>query len=373
MSSIWRFTAGAKYVADLSFLGLGDDWHVNADLLYNIQENPNNWQNLDLAVIGTAPDGRPIYNSQFGLRNTGIMFLTNTDASPKTFVASTSFDKEWEFNHFDLHLFGGYAYTDAEDLNPATSSTAQSNFENVARRDFNNPVVARGNFGVTHAITARTDFSFEWIKDLKTKFSLVGQWNTGKPYSYTFDTNDGSDGTAGGDNLFGDSDDSERRSLLYVPTGQADPLVDWTASLANLNGQNGMSGQQNLNALFNFIDGSGLSEYAGGTAPRNGFTSDSWGKIDLRFEQQLPGLRDGDRLRFIIDIDNLTNLINDDWGVYREITFGGSGHNAAIVEASIDGVSNQFVIEELHLNAADQTRIFGASVWEVNFALRYEF
>lgn len=370
MSSIWRFTAGAKYVADLSFMGLGDDWHINADLLYNIQENPNNWQNLDLGVIGTAPDGRPIYESQFGLRNTGIMFLTNSDASPKTFVASASFDKEWEFDKFDLHVFGGYAYTDAEDLNPATSSTAQSNFENVARRDFNNPVVARGNFGLTHAITARTDFSFEWIKDLKTKFSIVGQWNTGKPFSYTFDTNDGSDGSPFGfggspnpsDNLFGDSDDSERRSLLYVPTGRSDPLIDLSAL-----------SMMDVNALFNFFESSGLNEYAGQIAPRNAFESDAWGKIDLRFEQQLPGLRDGDRLRFIIDIDNFTNLLNDDWGIYREITFGGSGHNAAILESQIDPVSNRFTYQELHLNAADQTRIFGASVWEVNFALRYDF
>ena len=361
-SSIWRFTAGAKYVADLSFMGLGDDWHINADLLYNIQENPNNWVNLDLALDGTAPDGRPIYRTQNFVGSTGILMLTNSDTTPKTFVASMSFDKEWEFDQFDLHLFGGYAYTDAEGISPATSSTATSNFENVARRDYNNPVIARSNYGLTHAITARTDFSFELFKDLRTKFSVVGQWNTGKPFSYTFDTNGGSDGIPGGDNLFGDSDDSERRSLLYVPTGMGDPLVDLSA----------LSVMQ-VNELFNFFESSGLNEYAGGIAPRNAFQSDSWGKIDLRFEQQLPGLRDGDRLRFIIDIDNFTNFLDDDWGVYREITFGGNGHSVPIVESSINGAGTQFVFTDTNVGAANQTRIFGASVWEVNFALRYEF
>ena len=361
-SSVWRFTAGAKYVADLSFLGLGDDWHLNADLLYNIAENPNTWQNLDLAVIGTAPDGRPIYNSQFGNGRNGIMMLTNSDLSPKTFVASASFDKEWEFDKFDLHVFGGYAYTDAEGLNPGTSSTATSNFENVARADFNNPVIARGNFGLTHAVTARTDFSFEWIKDLRTKFSFVGQWNTGKPYSYTFDTNGGSDGVAGDENLFGDSDDSERRSLLYVPTSQSDPLVDLTA----------LSTMQ-INELFNFFESSGLNEYAGQIVPRNAFQSDSWGKIDLRFEQELPGFREGDRLRFIVDIDNLTNLLDDDWGIYREITFGGSGHNVALVESTLNAAGTQFQFTDTNVGSADQTRLFNTSVWEINFALRYEF
>lgn len=362
-SSVWRFTAGAKYVADLSFLGLGDDWHLNADLLYNISENSNNWVNLDLAEIGTAPDGRPIFQGQHGVTDDGIMMLTNSDLSPKTFVASASFDKEWEFDAFDLHLFGGYAYTDAEGLNPGTSSTAGSNFENVGRADFNNPAIARSNFGLTHAITARTDFSFEWIKDLRTKFSLVGQWNTGKPFSYSFDTDErNEDANPVGNNLFGDSDNSESRSLLYVPTSQSDPLVDLTA----------LSGMQ-VNELFNFFESSGLNEFAGGIAPRNAFQSDSWGKIDLRFEQQLPGFREGDRLRFIIDIDNLTNLINDDWGIYREITFGGNGHNVPIVESSINAAGTQFQFTDTNVGAAEQTRIFGASVWEVNFALRYEF
>ncbi len=366
ISSVWRFTAGAKYVADFTGIGLGDDWNLGIDLLYNIQENPNNWQNLDLGQIGTAPDGRPIYNSQFGLRNTGIIVLTNSDTTPKTFVASAFFNKDFEYGRFSSKLFGGYAYTDAEDVSPATSSTGQSNFENVARIDFNNPVVARSNFGLKHAFTARADFAYEFVEGLQTRVSLIGNLNSGKPFSYTFDTNDGSDGTAGGDNLFGDSDDSERRSLFYVPTSMSDPLVDLSALSA-----------ADVNTLFAFIAASGLDEYAGQIAPRNAFQSDWWGKVDLRFEQQFRGFREGDKLRFIIDVDNLTNLIDDDWGVYREVTFGGSGHNVAIVDSSISADGSQFEFQELHIAPdqleSQQSRIFGTSVWEINFALRYDF
>ena len=360
ISSIWRFSAGAEYFADLSGIWLGDGWRFSADFLYTIQENPNIWQNLDLGVIGTAPDGRPIYNSQFGYGNGGVLMLTNSDLSPETIVLSGTMSKEWEWDRFSGAFYAGYAYTDAEDVNPATSSTQQSNFENVAAIDYNNPIIARSNYGLEHAFTARFDLAYEFVDNLKTKLSIVGQLNSGKPFSYTFDTNGGSDAFAGGANLFGDSDDSERRSQLYVPSGLSDPLVDLS-----------MLSNQQVNELFAFFTNSGLDQYAGQIAPRNAFESDWWGKIDLRFEQEFRGFREGDRLRFIIDIDNFTNLLDDDWGIYRELTFGGSGHNAAIVESEISG--GQFVFTDTNISAADQDRIFGVSVWEINFGLRYDF
>lgn len=362
MSSIWRFSVGSKYYADFSRLGFGEDWLFGADFLYTIQENPNNWVNLDLEQIATAPDGRPIYNSQFGYRNSGAMLLTNDDSSPKTMVLSGYINKNWDFDRFSGTMNLGYAYTDSEDLNPATSSTATSNYENVARQDFNDPVVARSNYGVKHNFTARLDLGYEFFRDLKTRMSIFGQLNSGKYYSYTFNTNGGSDAIAGGANLFGDSDDSERRSLFYVPSGPNDPLVD----LSNLS-------QMEINQLFNFLESSGLNEYAGEISPRNGFKSDWWGKIDLRFEQQVPGLFDGHKLRLILDIDNFTNLLNDDWGVYRELPFGGSGHNAAIVESEISADGSQFVFTDTNLGAAEQNVFIGPSTWQINFGVRYDF
>ncbi len=362
MSSIWRFSLGAKQYLDLSGIGLGEDWLFGADVLYTIQENPNIWRNLDLGVIATAPDGRPVYNSQFGYGNGGALMLTNSDATPKTLVLSGYFNKDFDVGRFHSTIYAGYAYTDSEDVSPATSSTASSNFENVAAIDYNNPIVSRSNYGVKHNFTARADFGYEFFNELETRFSIFGQLNSGKYYSYTFDTNGGSDAIAGGANLFGDSDDSERRSLLYVPTGMSDPNVDFS-----------MLSQQQINQLLNYIQEVGLDEYAGGIAPRNGFKSDWWGKIDLRFEQQLPGLRNGDKLRLILDIDNFTNLLNDDWGIYREFDFGGSGHNAPIVEAELSGDGSQFVFTDVDLSAADQTIFTNVSTWQINFGVRYDF
>jgi outer membrane receptor for ferrienterochelin and colicin len=362
MSSIWRFSLGAKQYADLSGVGLGDDWLFGADALFTIQENPNTWQNLDLGVIGTAPDGRPVYNSQFGYGSNGALMLTNSDLKPKTYVLSGYFSKNWDIERFHSTLYAGYAYTDAKDVNPATSSTASSNYENVAAIDYNNPIIARSNYGVKHNFTARWDIGYEFFNDLETRLSVFGQLNSGKYFSYTFDTNGGADALAGGANLFGDSDDSERRSQIYVPTGVTDPLVDFT----------NLSSTQ-VTDLFDFLQRTGLDQYAGGIAPRNGFKSDWWGKIDLRFEQQLPGLRAGDKLRLVLDIDNFTNLLNDEWGIYREFVFGNSGHNAPIIESQLSADGSQFVFTDVDLSAADQDIITGVSTWKINFGIRYDF
>ncbi len=367
MSSVWRFSTGAKFFP-------GGDWLLGADFLYTIQQNPNTWQNLDLAVIDTAPDGRPIYNTQFGYGNGGVLMLTNSDHSPKTMVLSGYVDKPWEAGIFEGHINFGYAYTDADDVSPATSSTAASNYENIATADYNNLPVYTSNYEIKHAFTARADFAAEFFGNLKTRLTLTARLNSGKPYSYTFDTDGGSDAVAGGFNLFGDSDDSERRSLFYVPNGVSDPMIGFADHYEFINGslvltQTAAEAESNMAALLNNPD---IAAYQGMITPRNGFNSDWWGKVDLRFEQELPGLMDGHRLRFIIDIDNFTNLLNDDWGVYREVTFGGSGHNVTLAEAQI--VGDQYIYENVRSSVDDiQDIIYGPSVWEINFGLRYDF
>jgi hypothetical protein len=54
---------------------------------------------------------------------------------------------------------------------------------------------------------------------------------------------------------------------------------------------------------------------------RNGRTGPSWTKVDLKISQDLPGLRADDRAQIFMVIDNLTNLLNDEWGVLRQPSF----------------------------------------------------
>ena len=87
---------------------------------------------------------------------------------------------------------------------------------------------------------------------------------------------------------------------------------------------------------------------------RNEFNSPSWTKVDLRISQDLPGLRAEDRTQVFMVIDNLTNLINSDWGVLQQADFP----NTLVRQG--DGTLSSFSIN-------------AASVYEIRFGAKYEF
>src|SRR5690606_12543616 len=111
------------------------------------------------------------------------------------------------------------------------------------------------------------------------------------PYSYTFSN-------AGG--MFADSNDY--RSLIYVPE-ENDPNVVYGPDF-------------DLDAFNDFIESEGLER--GGITGRNSRAADWWVKFDARIEQELPGFMPGHKASAFLVIENLGNLINDDWGVMKQ-------------------------------------------------------
>lgn len=350
-----KLSLGGTYYFDMpgSFM---DGFALNADWLYSESRDSAVITDLTLAQTGTAPDGRPIYrgvdrsdadcvdptaaacsgrSQDFALTN-----VQGSDGSQQVF--SFSFDKDWD-NGVSLSL--GYAYTESEDVNPMTSSVAFSNFANIAVSDPNDPGVANSNYLIPHRLTLKLSYDWELIDGYPTRITLFGSRNQGRPYSYSY--------TSGF--MFGDSVGFIDRPLLYIPTGASDPNVTFGAGF-------------NQNAFFDFVQTSGLGEYAGGIAPRNAFFSAYWTKFDLRLEQQLPGFMDGHHSSLFVVVENLGNLIRDDWGVLYESSFP---RYQSVVDASIDGSGN-YVYNEF-FSPTSQSRATDASLWEVRIGLRYDF
>ncbi|MGB5331025.1 MAG: hypothetical protein WBN05_00640, partial [Woeseiaceae bacterium] len=120
-------------------------------------------------------------------------------------------------------------------------------------------------------------------------------------------------------------------------------------------------------AFFQYLDSSGLSAYAGGIAPRNSFTSDWWTKFDVRIEQELPGFASEHRFAAFLVIENIGNLINDEWGVLYEADFP---RYQSIVDADI--VGNQYEFNSF-FTPDGQSRAADASLWEMRFGVTYRF
>ena len=355
--SQWKFNIGGNWTFDLG--GLGDGYELAADFIYSKSENSAITTEDSMVQIGTALDGRPIYRSvnlldpdclvtpanaavcpARGQQDYVLRNVSGPDADAKVFSISLS-----KSHDIGIDWALAYAFTDSTDVSPMTSSTAGSNFGNVAVSDPNNPTLADSNYVIPHRFTGRFSFRKEFFGDNYTRFTVFGSANEGMPFSHVYAQS----------NAFGDSSLTFRH-LLYVPTGPTDPVVNFGPGF-------------DQTAFFEYINSSGLAKYAGSIAPRNAFYSDWWTKFDVRVEQELPGFGDDHHFAAFVMIENVGNLINEDWGIHREQAFPRTEETVALTVNTATGQLNYNAFNE----PGGQQRSQDASLWEIRFGVRYDF
>lgn len=239
----------------------------------------------------------------------------------------------------------GYAYTNAEEVSPLTSSRAISNWNNNAAFNPNDSVSATANTEIRNRITAAVSWKHEFFKGYSTAVSAFYEGRSGTPFSYTFDNDANGDGRSGND-------------LLFIPGARGDVIF---------------GSQEEEDGFFAFLaDNPDLARLAGTTAKRNGARSSWVNNVDLRFTQEVPGFFKGHKGLFAIDMLNVGNLIDSDWGHVNTVPFP---FNRGIVE--FGGIQDgKFVYR---FNNPDQpSRLTDqgstlASRWQVQATLRYTF
>lgn len=348
----WKYNLGATWWLDLPYIGEGT--RLDADLLYSDSQNSAVVRDLSLVQVGTAPDGRPIYrrvdksdpdcatspgNSAVcsGRGSQNDFLLTNADGGQQ-FVASLNLSQSYDWG---LDWSFGYAYTQAEDVSPMTSSVAYSNYANIAAVDLNNLTPATSNYETPHRFTLSLSYEHAFVGDYATKFSLFGRYNQTRPYSFVFANNDGA--------MFGDGVNFSH--LVYIPNGANDPNVTYAPGF-------------NQAAFFDFIEQYGLQP---GIQERNSQDGGWWGKVDLRIEQELPGFGADHRASAFIVVDNFTNLLNDEWGILNEAGF-------PLTDDVVAGriVNGQYVYDSF-FTPSIASRVTRPSLWEVRVGVRYSF
>ncbi|SFR58181.1 Carboxypeptidase regulatory-like domain-containing protein [Pseudidiomarina maritima] len=328
--SEWKYALGATYTFENQMVLMGD-------ILYTKRKDSAAIIDLAFEQVGVASDGRPVYSNPNGRE--GDYQLTNADDAGSQLNLSLALSHAYDFG---LDWSVAYAYTDSEEAQAMSSSVAGSNFSQTATSDMNNYVSGPANYEIPHRFTLRVNYGVEFFDGLETRFSLFGQANKGRPYSFGLNGRD----------LFGDTGN---RQLLYVPTGADDSKVIFGPDF-------------DTDAFFAYIQESGLDKYAGGIAPRNSFYSSWWNKFDLKVTQELPGFADGHKANMFFVIENVGNLLNSDWGVLYQAGFP---QIEQIVDASLDDEYN--VIYEQFNQPSPQSRETGPSLWEMRLGINYKF
>ncbi|MEM7220281.1 MAG: TonB-dependent receptor [Pseudomonadota bacterium] len=249
LPSEWKFSLGATWE-------MPNDMSLDVDLLLTRGKDTAFILRGDLEQTGTNPDGYPEYDS---VREPTFV-LTNSGVGNEAFVASFALRKSFDFG---LDLTVGYAYSDAEDVSPMTSSVAFSNYQNRAFFDPQEDVLSTSNYNTKHRFTFLANWQRMFFGDNRTSVSLYVSGREGPPYSIAFN------GT-------------------IDPYGFT-PFLDFRDNVLR----------------------PGVS--------RNAESGSWWTKADLRIEQEF-GIGPTKAAAFIV-VDNLTNLINDDWGVLKEVNF----------------------------------------------------
>ena len=343
---VWRSNLGA----DKSF---GNGWLVSSDIIYTNDINAMLVRNFGLQPpTGTlqSADNRAVFTNDdkalnpFGAPGQNAFVFTNTGKG-YSFNFSTEIEKSWNNN-----LFGSLAYNflQAKDVNSNRREISSDIFEgNPVLGNSNTPPLASSIFGNRHRVvgTANKAFLYGENNRWRTAFSLFFEYAQGGRFSYTY---------SGDANL----DGSPLNDLIYIPT--VAELETYNFSGANAEEQR---------AAFNaFIEqDSDLRERRGEFAERNSILSPWFSQWDLRVMQDFT-LNNMNRIQLTMDILNLGNLINSDWGV-RELPL-----NTQPVGVTV----NQETLEPVFNFDTSQTSTFVddfslASRWQLQFGLRYIF
>ena len=291
-----KASLSVDYDADLGPLGEG--WLFGVQGLYSENMQGYNWVDARSISIGTLPDGRVRYGPNGAASTNQDLVMTNSTRG-YSLAGVFRIAKSWDFG---LSIDASYTRTSTKDENAMTSATAGSLYSNNAFLNPNEVAYGRSIYEIRDQYKFGIDFKREFFGDNATRISLFGEYRSGRPYSVV-----GLDNTTGRLATYGTVGNGGR-VLLYVPTvGDTKVVFDTPASAANFD---------------TLVKTMGLEKYRGKVVPKNSQRSPDFFKVDLHVEQEVPGFLTKDaKLKVFADVENLLNLIDNDWGTLRQVAF----------------------------------------------------
>ncbi len=266
--------------------------------------------------VGTLPDGRPLYGyTNSGNGNfLGIYYLTNTS---KGYQYNFSVQLQ---RSVALGISGnvGYNYQRAFDQNGVLSSQAQSQMNyNPIAYDPNDPALTTSDFEIRHRIFASLTYSHNFFENAVTSITLFYNGQSGTPFGFTVNGDVNHDGFYGND-------------LFYIPKNDADIEL----GTVNSSGVWTKASQSTYDALESFINNNPyLSSHRGQISERNATTYPWRNEVDMRITQDIPAFGEKHHFQISLDILNLLNLINSDWG--WDVS-GGFNNNSIVSYSGMD-------------------------------------
>lgn len=369
LPTVWKVSLG--YDAELPWWGLVgsvDVQHLrNKDGVFYKAINVGAYNprtGLYDAPTGQLADGRGSYwctlggstsssNKNCG-RNTSFTnnstILSNTDqgkSTAVTFALDKPMSNGWYGNV-------SYTYTKADEVGSDGSSQAWSSYQYVSRLNPNEEVLGTATREVRNSIKASLGWEHAFFGDYKTSITAYYNGRNGLPYTWIFD------GDANGDGIFQDP--------AYIPLVN-DPNVSYGSATA-----------AQIAEFHNYISSNPyLAARRGSIAERNGARTPWINQLDMGIQQELPGFFQDHKSVVRLDIYNVLNLLNSDWGITDNVGGFDTRYFARLASVKADG---SYTYDLNHANTLQELREYDASAsfpsrvvsrWSLLLTLRYQF
>jgi hypothetical protein len=211
--------------------------------------------------------------------------------------------------------------------------------------------LATSNYEIQHRFPLSLTWRKAFFGDHDTAVGLFVERRSGRPFSYTF---------GGNSSVFGDPRQGARnRQLFYVPANSSE--VDYAGGLTP-------------EALDAFIEGSALANYRGQIAPRNAFRSPWITTADLRLSQELPAFFKNAKGIVSLDIENLANFINNDWGQLSQVSFV---YTSPVVQVNGITSDGRYIYAPVAGQTGPRSVVNSLSalpsVWRIQLGVKFQF
>jgi hypothetical protein len=302
--------------------------------------NPGAWNATGGAINGSGVTNRARSNLAFG----NVLLARPSDkghGEMLTLSLSKPMSNDWSW-------LLAYTYADATDVSPLTSSTSNSQWNGRMIFNPNEEVDATSNYLVKDRFVGQLNWRRNFFAGYKTEFGVFYEGRRGKPYSWTYINDFNGDGIAGND-------------LMYIPN-------PGEVSFRDRNGNGTADEEAAFWAIINANPE--LAGNVGRVVDRNNSYNPWINSFDVRISQELPGFFEGNKTVIALDILNIGNLINKDWGQIDEIGF--PSNRSFVWYNGIDANGN-YVYNVGNVENPVNRQARGESSWAAQFTVRYEF
>lgn len=410
MPSDWKANLSIDYA-------LPDDWMLGFDFVASRSKESIALRDIRsrlLTINGQqqfSPDGRIRYDglniaastrATLGLPTSSITEFSAAVGNGQDLQAYNPGKESWSETtalsiaktfDFGLDFSLAYVHQDAKSYGMLSEfGTTAGGFygEQMTKEDPNGPTYGIPTNRIKDQWKLTASYEMELVEGFKSRFTFFGERRSGRPFNFTMSDAATTTSSARGP-VFGVNHNT---SLLYVPNMASPDTpggLKFTSPIINPN-----TGAPTVvffdSAATRDAFAAVVNRYnlpVNAIVPKNFGINPDVESLDFQFAQEIPSFIEGHKLTATMDVKNLLNFLNNEWGLVKEYTDSRGGASQRVVAASCADASGAalgnttaacpayryslFNSTGAGAIGSNQPTVDPSSRWYVQFGLKYSF